>query len=139
MIISDHMVVKVARALKQANNIYEFSDIERSLASGDMQSHVYKETMAVTQICLWPRRKSVNILFVIGNLSEAQVLEGQITRWAKSIGADLITAVGREGWWDNRLPGWRKQGALYAKELDHGRRFTSNHTANEQGRVTRVG
>lgn len=140
MIIADHMVVKVARALRQANNAYGLEDIEYALNTGDMQSHVYKDTMAVTQIYKYPRRKAVNILFVIGNLEESLVLEGKIEKWAKSIGADLITAVGREGWWDHRLPGWKKQGSLYAKDIEHGRRWiTGSNAADEQGGVTRLG
>jgi len=130
MIIADHMVVKVARALNQANNIYNLLDIERALNSGDMQSHVYKNTMAITQIHQWPQRKAVNILFVIGDLDDSFKLEVRIEKWAKEIGADLITAVGREGWWDVRLPGWKKQGALYSKDIEHGRRITGNHAAN---------
>jgi hypothetical protein len=139
MIIADKMIVKVARALNQANNIYTLEDIDRALSSGDMQSHVYRDTMAVTQVHQWPRRKAVNILFVIGNLGDAIVLHDKIEKWAKSIGADLMTAVGREGWWEHRLPGWKKQGSLYAKDIDHGRLSTGTNPASEQGRVTRMG
>ena len=139
MIISDRMLVKVARALTLGNNVYDLLDIERALQSGDMQSHVYKDTMAITQIYLWPRRKAVNILFVIGNLEDSLVLEDRITKWAKSIDADLITAIGREGWWDHRLPGWKKQGALYSKDIGNEQRITGTNSANEQGGVTRVG
>jgi len=127
MIIADHMVVKVARALRQANNLYNLEDIEHALNTGDMQSHAYKDTMAITQIHQFPRRKTVNILFVIGNLEDSLVLEGKVEKWAKSIGADLITAIGREGWWDHRLPGWKKQGAVYSKDIEHGRHNFNNH------------
>jgi hypothetical protein len=117
MIIADHMVIKVARALRQANNLYSLDDIEHALESGDMQSHVYKDTMAITQIHQFPRRKTINILFVIGNLDDSFKLEMKIEKWAKEIGADLVTAVGREGWWVHRLPGWKKQGAIYSKDI----------------------
>jgi hypothetical protein len=129
--IAPHMAIKVARALSHANNVYELSDIERALFSGDMQSHVYRETMAITQIQVWPRRKAVHILFVIGNLEDSMVLEGQIHEWARHVDADLITAVGREGWWDHRLPGWKKQGALYSKDIYNGRRYTGTDAANQ--------
>jgi valyl-tRNA synthetase len=54
---------------------------------------------------------------VIGNLDDSFKLEMKIEKWAKEIGADLVTAVGREGWWDHRLPGWKKQGAIYSKDI----------------------
>lgn len=117
IIIQEKMVLKVARALNQANNIYSLEDIDNALRNGDMQSHAFGDTWGVTQVHQWPQRKAVNILFVVGNLSGSLMLEGKIERWAKSIGADLMTAVGREGWWEHRTSGWKKTGVLYSKDI----------------------
>jgi hypothetical protein len=117
MIIADNMIVKMARALNQANNVYTLEDIDHALQTGDMQGHVEGDTWAITQIHQWPQRRAVNILFVIGDLDGALRLEHKIQTWAKSVGADLITAIGRDGWWECRTPGWRKMGSLYSKDI----------------------
>lgn len=117
MIIADRMLPKVARALKCGNNVYQVEDIDRELVSGNMQSHCVRDTWAVTQVHQWPQRKAVNVLLVVGDMSDMSELERKITHWAKFIGADLITAIGRDGWWEHRTPGWRKTGVLYSKDI----------------------
>src|SRR4051794_7188435 len=65
-IIDPEMAAKMNRALKLGNDVYTLDDIDRALASGDMQSHVIGNTLAITQIYNWPQKRSVNILFVVG-------------------------------------------------------------------------
>jgi hypothetical protein len=118
VIITDgKMLAAMNKALKIGNDIFDLSDIQAQLKDGKMQGHVEGDTWAITQVHEWPRKKSVNILYVIGSLENSIELEAKITKWAKEIGADFITAVGREGWWERRTPGWKKVGILYSKDL----------------------
>jgi len=118
MIITDQaMLMKMERALRSGNDLYDLDDIQEKLIVGDMQSHVEGNTWAVTEVHDWPRRRSVNILFVVGYLGDSLRLEKKIIDWAKDIGADLITAIGRDGWWEYRTPGWKKMGTLYSKDI----------------------
>ncbi len=118
MIIRDaFMLKKMERALHAANDLYSLQDIGNMLHTGDMQGHVEKDTWALTQICDYPRKRTVDITFVVGNLEGSLLLEEKITNWAKGHKASLITAVGREGWWEHRTPGWRKCGTLFAKDI----------------------
>jgi hypothetical protein len=118
MIVTEpKMRKKLVRALKQGNNLYDLNDIENALAQGSMQGHVNGDTWAVTQVHDWPHRRSVEILFVVGNLHEAVMMEEKLEDWARAIGATMITAVGREGWWNHKTPGWKKVGVLYSKDI----------------------
>ena len=118
MNISDpKMLKKMERAFRLNDYLYDLNDIDDGLNSGDMQGHVEGDTWAVTQVHNWPKRRSVNILFVVGNLDESLKLENKIEQWAKSIGADMLTGIGRDGWWEHRSSGWRKVGTLFAKDI----------------------
>ena len=110
------------RALAISGDLFNLDDIDECLTNGEMQGHVEGCTWALTQVHDWPRRRVVNILFVAGFVQDIQALEAKIEEWAKSIGADRITAVGRDGWWEYRTPGWEKVGTLYSKGIRNGRR-----------------
>ena len=118
MIITDKFMLKrMERALKAGNNLFTLDDIGEGLRSGHMQGHVEGNTWAITQVHDWPQRRSVNILVVVGNMADSLKLEEKITAWAKEKGADHITGVGRDGWWNFRTLGWKKQGVLYSKDI----------------------
>ena len=118
MIITNSLMMKrMERALRTGDSLYTLDDIDKELASGDMQGHVEGNTWAITKVQQFPRRKAVHIMFVVGNLSDSFALENKIHNWADSIGADLLTAVGREGWWGFRTPGWRITGQFYSKDI----------------------
>jgi len=111
------MQKKFEKVLGMNNNVFSLEDIRDELQSGRMQSHSIGDTWAITQVHQWPRRKSVNVLFVVGSIGDSLQLEYKIESWAKEIGADLVTAVGRDGWWSKRTPGWKKMGTLYSKDV----------------------
>jgi len=117
MNLQDKMMLKMARALKQTGNLFDLTDVQNALKTGTMQGHVENDTWAVTQVHDWPKCRTVNVLVVVGDMADSLKLEAKIEDWAKSIGADRITAVGREGWWEFRTPGWKKVGTLYSKDI----------------------
>ena len=117
MSIADKMLGRLARALKQAGDMFNLDDIQKALRLGTMQGHVENDTWAITQIHDWPRRRTANILFVVGDMEDALKLEAKIEEWALGVGANRITAVGRDGWWEFRTPGWKKVGTLYSKDI----------------------
>jgi hypothetical protein len=118
MIIPDpKMVAKMNKAIALGGNLFSIEDIFEYLKDGRMQSHAEGDTWVITQIHDWPRKRSVNLLYTVGNIKEASKLEEKITIWAKSIGADTITAIGGDGWWKYRLPNWKKVGTLYSKDI----------------------
>lgn len=115
------MADKMKKALKSANGVFDLDDIMNALQTGTMQGHVVGDSWAITQIHDWPQRRSVNILFVVGNKEDLPVLNTRVEEWAKNVGADFITAHGREGWEEylgsDMGKGWRKSSTVYSKDL----------------------
>ncbi len=111
------MMKKMERALRHANGLYSLADMGDALREGKMQGHVSKVTWAITQVSDYPQKRVVDITYVVGNMEGSLELQDKITEWAKEHHANLITAVGREGWWEHRTPGWRKCGTLYSKDI----------------------
>lgn len=120
-ITREDMRVKVERALEQFGDLYTFDDIMGFIDSGKMQSFVSGDTWIVTQVNEFPRRKVLDIALVVGFLEEASKALPQIYAFARSIGADRVTAVGRDGWWKFAEPGWYRVGGYFAKDLENGR------------------
>lgn len=116
-ILDPAMAKKMERALRQGQNLHDIDDIGNALMTGHMQAHTIGETLAITQVNDWPHRRSVNILYVVGNLDEAVAMDEHLTEWAKGVGANLITFTGRDGWWKFNHTGWKKVGVKYAKEI----------------------
>lgn len=116
--VDPRMRAKVEKALRCGNNTYDFDDIMNALRTGNMQGHVVGDTWAITQVHEWPQRRSVNVLFVIGNLVDVPALEAKVVEWAKSIGASFLTATAaRGGWAPFVLDGWKPSGIIYSKEI----------------------
>lgn len=118
MNVHEAMRTKMNRALKFMENYYDLDDIENALHQGKMQGHVVGNTWGITQINDYPQKRTVSILYVIGDMVEIAALEKMIEDWSRGIGASMITTVGRDGWVDiARDLGWRRVGTLYAKDL----------------------
>jgi hypothetical protein len=111
---------KMHRLMRDGNHCYTLDDVMSQIDAGTMQSHTFDNTWVITQVHEFPQRKAVDLTFVVGHADE--FLEGlpSLYDWTKSIGADLITGSGRDGWWSRRLPGWRRMGSLYSKDLRNG-------------------
>lgn len=108
------------RMLVEFGGFYTFEDLLERIADGRMQSWCYGETWVVTAVNVYPRRKVVNIVVVVGKFDEALEIEPDIIGFARDIGATLITAMGREGWWRHpkKASGWKRLGAHYHFEVD---------------------
>ena len=116
-ITDPEMLRKMEKALRLGGNFYTLDDIQAGIMAGDLQGHVEGDTWAITQVQQYPQRKVVNVMFVVGSIPHAAKLEEKIGIWAKELGATLITATGRDGWWAHRTPGWKMMGALYSKDI----------------------
>lgn len=120
-ITRDDMRIKVERALDAFGNLYTFDDIMGLINEGKMQSFAVGDTWIVTQVNEFPRRKVVDIALVVGFIEEATHALPEIYNFARSIGANRVTAVGRDGWWKFAEPGWYRVGGYFAKDLENGR------------------
>ena len=112
------MKKKFDRMLEQAGGLYTINDIEELIENGKMQSFVQGDTWIVTQVNEFPRRKVLEIVFVVGFISDAIQALPQMYEFATKIGASLIMASNaRDGWWTYAQPGWKKIGSVFAREM----------------------
>ena len=115
------MLKKMERALKQGGNLYTLDDIGIALHNGDMQSHTADGTWVITTVSKYPRCKSVDVLFVVGDLEGAFVVDKQLEEWARNVvGANFMSAAGRDGWERRLGRGWKKTATIFNKDISHG-------------------
>jgi hypothetical protein len=111
---------KLERALDRQGGLYSLKDILDHIANGTMQSWVLNNSWAVTQISVYPRRRLLEIVAVVGDLGDCRILNEMIVKFANDVGVDLIASYGRRGWvrLGERL-GWKVKTTsyLYHKEL----------------------
>lgn len=110
---------KVDRILERCGGYYLFEDIVEYVKSGKMQGHVFGDSWAVTEIIDTPRKRVVNVVLVVGRLSDMVQLDAQVTEWAEvKMKADMMVGHARNGWKDfGKEQGWRNVSAVYMKDL----------------------
>lgn len=111
---------KLARVLDAMGGLYLLDDILTRIQDGRMQSHVVNNSWAVTEIGDFPRARKLNILAVVGDLSDHEALEAKVLSYADDVNAGLISAFGRRGWLPHaEALGWRlkSKSYLYHKDL----------------------
>lgn len=115
------LVQSVDRILEMAGGFYTFEDIVQSVRDGKMQSFTCNDSWAVVQTIDYPRKRVVDIVFVVGHLEDMDTLESEVIGWARDIGAVMLTTGARNGWQDRaKIRGWRTVSKIYMKDLTDG-------------------
>ena len=89
---------KLAKALARAGGLYDLSDLLERIADGRMQAHVSRETIAVTEISVYPKRRVLTIIILVGDLEDGENLHAQVLDFARKMSCDAIVTQGRVGW-----------------------------------------
>ena len=89
---------KLAKALERAGGLYELPDLLERIADGRMQAHVSRETIAVTEISVYPRRRVLTIIIFVGDLADGENLHAQVLEFARKMDCGAIVTQGRDGW-----------------------------------------
>lgn len=106
------------KLLEDGGGYYAVDDILDLINAGAMQSFSDGHSWAITQVNEFPRKKVVDIVFVVGELeSLTEILENKVEKFARSINADAITASGRPGWDKVKSEGWKRLSVNYSRSL----------------------
>jgi hypothetical protein len=89
---------RLREALERAGGLYELSDILERIDDGRMQAHVSRETIAVTEVSVYPRRRVLTMILLAGDLVDGEDLHEQVLSFARKLKCDAIIAQGRVGW-----------------------------------------
>lgn len=107
------------RACKKFGGFYDFEDILDAIERGDMQSFSDGQSMVVTQVQNYPRRKALHVVLVVGTMDGVMALEPRVIEFAKERCAEVMTAFTREGWKAfEGNSGWHTLAGFMVKELD---------------------
>lgn len=109
-------------ALPYTDDLWTLEDVGQAVAEGRMQMWVHGESVAVTQLEVYPTKLLAHIFLGAGTLTELHELLAQIEEWATDVGADRLVVSGRKGWVrDLKSHGFKEAAVTVAKELHHGR------------------
>ncbi|QIG66097.1 acetyltransferase [Ochrobactrum phage vB_OspP_OH] len=111
------MMKETEKLLKEMGGLYKFSDIIMAIREGKMQSFSLGRTWVVTQVHEFPRRKVVDIVFVIGDMEDVAQIEPEVEAFAHRIGATLLMANGRLGWLKRHFEGWKAVSCNFVREI----------------------
>jgi hypothetical protein len=89
---------RLAKALARAGDLYSLDDLLERIADGRMQAHVSRETICVTEISVYPKRRVLTIILLAGDLADGEDLHAQVLAFARRLECDAIVAQGRDGW-----------------------------------------
>ena len=88
----------VNAALKHGNGEFEESDIFEALIKANMQLWWGDETILITEIVVYPRKKACIGFLAGGNLEQIKKGLPMIELWAKAQGCEDALIYGRPGW-----------------------------------------
>jgi len=103
------------RMLELQGGFYTFEDVMDHINAGKMQSFAKGDTWVITQVNEFPRKKVLEIAFVVGDISTLHELESDIEAFKTEIKADIITATGRLGWLRRHFKGWEVTSVNFVK------------------------
>lgn len=89
---------QIDAALKYSGGTHLFEDVVAAIASGHMQVWANGETVAVTEVLCYPRKKVLHVFLAGGNRKELFEMLESAWAWGQSIGCTGMTLAGRKGW-----------------------------------------
>lgn len=116
---TDELKRRFERAVRQLGGAYDVEDIINRVNDGTMQSWQSGQSVVVTEVLSFPRKKIVNVVLVAGNIEEIMALQDEVAAWAKEIGCSKMITSGRRGL-STVLPkyGWSNGRCIYELNLE---------------------
>ena len=105
------------KLLEDAGGFYTFDDIMDCIQQGFMQSFATNNSWVITQVHTFPRKKVVEIAYILGDKDEVTQMQQEIEEFARGIDAEMLIATGRDGWDRIKTSGWRKVSVNYVRTV----------------------
>lgn len=109
---------KIERALLRSGERSTWRDVVDGVLSGHMQIWPNGQSCIVTQLCVYPKEKSLRVFLAAGKADEILPMTRDVAEWAKSQGCQTAEFEGRLGW-EKPLSeiGWRKRCVVMQLDL----------------------
>lgn len=92
--LQDH----VEAALEYSQGTHTAEDVLEQISTGELQLWPGKDSVVITQIITFPRKKVLHIFLAGGNQKELKEMDPYVVQWAKDQGCTALTFTGRLGW-----------------------------------------
>ena len=110
--------------LTRFGGFYTVDDVVEMVRDGRMQSFTLGDSWAVTQIAEFPRKRVLDIVFMVGDAAELELLEADLIGFAREQGIDYMMANGRMGFLHKKFSGWKAKSITFVKDLNDGTETT---------------
>ena len=114
--------VYIENALEYNVGTATIQDIVDQIARGEMHLWTAENTAIVSQFVDFPRKRSLHLPFVGGNLEDIKKMAPSIINFAKAAKCDMLTTAGRRGWERTFLKdlNFRPVYHVMKMDIDHG-------------------
>jgi hypothetical protein len=89
---------KIEAALVYSGGTHLFQDVVDAVAEGRMQMWANGETVAITEVICYPRKKVLHVFLGSGKRKELFEMIDSAWQWGQGIGCTGMTLAGRKGW-----------------------------------------
>lgn len=89
---------QIIAALEYSQGTHNVDDVLQQIATGELQLWPGKDSVLITQIITYPRKRALHIFLAGGNQRELKEMNDPVVQWAKAQGCTTITLTGRLGW-----------------------------------------
>ena len=106
----------VEAALEYDVGTHDVADVWSKIEQGHAQLWPLPNSVLITTIDVYPKRKALHWWIAGGDLKEIQENEPRVNEWAKRMGCDIAMIGGRKGWL-RAVPGYREVQTVMVKDL----------------------
>lgn len=89
---------QIEAALSYGGGTHLFEDVVEAVLNKRMQMWVNGETVAITEIIVYPRKKVLHVFIGSGKRKELFEMLDSAWDWGQSMGCTGMTLAGRKGW-----------------------------------------
>jgi hypothetical protein len=108
------------KALDYSGGTHTFEDVCQMVSEGRLQYWPGPNSVVVTEIIEYPRKRTLHFFLAAGNIAELEVMYPEIEKWGRLQGCDSASMSGRHGWersFLSRKEGWSSKLVVMMKEL----------------------
>lgn len=88
----------IEAALEYSQGTHTADDVLQQISTGELQLWPGQDSVVITQIITYPRKKVLHIFLAGGNQKELKEMDPYVVQWAKDQGCTALTFTGRLGW-----------------------------------------
>lgn len=114
---------QIEAALHYAGGTHTFSDIRDQVQAGRLQFWAGPQSVVITEIITYPRKKILNFFLAGGNMEELQAMYAGLIEWGRAEGCSGAVIAGRKGWarsFLTRNEGWNETLTVLERDFSDG-------------------